>query len=263
MKRHCYSASWAEGEVIENILANKQRFIGTTEAGTEHRIMHWNLTGLCGAIWAEELINVWGPAGVICTFVDILDSHTVALIVLNIEQKLISPTRHLWTNYWRNVTVKMNVTVIVSFITLTHLIYPAHIHSDYQTAPGTPPVIQLLWPFVAPAFVWWTTGGERNLPLQPCAPQLPANIIKKAAGVAPVLTAILQLPSGCHLLPPCKTLSTSDLFLFRLTSASPLPLSDRQTGLRDTQRWLERNRRIQTKMTNSKWSCCCIYWHMR
>lgn len=28
--------------------------------------MQWNLTGLHGATWAEELINVWGPAGEIC-----------------------------------------------------------------------------------------------------------------------------------------------------------------------------------------------------
>lgn len=68
MKNHCYSGLRAEGAVIEHILANKQRFIGTIEAGTEHRIMQWNVTGLCGATRAEELINVWGPAGVICTF---------------------------------------------------------------------------------------------------------------------------------------------------------------------------------------------------
>lgn len=57
-----------EGTVIENILPNKQSFTSAAEAGTELRIMQWNLTGLRGATWAEELINVWGPAGVICTF---------------------------------------------------------------------------------------------------------------------------------------------------------------------------------------------------
>lgn len=66
MKSLCYSGLWAEGAVIENILANKQRFIGTIEAGSEHRIMQWNLTGLRGATLAEELMNVWGPAGVTC-----------------------------------------------------------------------------------------------------------------------------------------------------------------------------------------------------
>lgn len=114
MKSHCYSGLWAEGAVIENILANKQRFIGTIEAGTEHRIMQWNLTGLCGATWAEELINVWGPAGVICTFVDVLGSHTEALIVLNIEQMFSSTARHRRTKFWRDITVRMSVTVIVS-----------------------------------------------------------------------------------------------------------------------------------------------------
>lgn len=72
--------------MIENILANKQRYIGTMEAGSEPRIMQWNLTGLNGATWAEELINVWGPGGIICAFVNVLSSHTKALIVLSVQQ---------------------------------------------------------------------------------------------------------------------------------------------------------------------------------
>ena len=85
-KTHCYSGLLAVGAVIENILANKQRFIGTMEAGSEQRIMQWNLTGLRGATWAEELINVWGPGGIICAFVNVLNTHTKALIVLSVQQ---------------------------------------------------------------------------------------------------------------------------------------------------------------------------------
>lgn len=121
MKSHCYSGLWAEGAVIENILANKQRFIGTIEAGAQHRIMQWNLTGLRGATWDEELINVWRPPGVICTFVDVLGSHTEALIVLNIEQMFSWTTRHLCTKHWRDIAVKMRVTVIVSLYCYTHI----------------------------------------------------------------------------------------------------------------------------------------------
>ena len=131
MKSHCYSGLWAEGAVIENILANKQRFIGTIEARTERRIMQWNLTGLCGATWAEELINVWGPAGVICTFVDVLGSHTGALIELNIEQMFSWSARHLCTNHWRDIPVEMSVTVIFT--------------SDINHPTSMPPVILSLW----------------------------------------------------------------------------------------------------------------------
>lgn len=66
-RKSCYSDSWAEGAVMDNVLARKQGFSGTIDAGTDHRIMQWNLTGLRGATWDEELINVWGANGVICT----------------------------------------------------------------------------------------------------------------------------------------------------------------------------------------------------
>lgn len=63
--------------------------------------------------------------------------------------------------------------------------------------------------------------------------------------------AILQLPLGCHLLPRCKT-SPSDLFFFRLTPASPLLSSCRQTDLRGTQRWLKRNGPSRSKITKTQ-----------
>lgn len=85
----------------------------------------------------------------------------------------------------RNITINMNLTAIVSLVPLTHLIYPPHTHCNCQTAPGTPPVIQLLWPFLVPAFIWWTTGGKHNLPLQPFSPQMPADIIKKGSVSGP------------------------------------------------------------------------------
>lgn len=66
--------------MIDKILPIKQSFIGTVEAVTELRIMQWNLTGLRGATRAEELINVWGPAGVVCGFFwSALSSHLVGL----------------------------------------------------------------------------------------------------------------------------------------------------------------------------------------
>lgn len=47
--------------------------------------------------------------------------------------------------------------------------------------------------------------------------------------------AILWLPSSRHLLRHCKDTSTSDLFFFILTPASPLLPSCRQTSLIDTE----------------------------
>lgn len=61
------------------------------------------------------------------------------------------------------------------FMTLLSSDTPPHTRSDCQTAP----VMQLLWPFVAPAFIWWTTVGKCNLPLHQYPLQLPANIIKE------------------------------------------------------------------------------------
>lgn len=91
-KSHCYSGLLAEGAVIESILANKQRFIGTIEVGTVHRIMQWNLTGLHGATWAEELINVWGPAGEICARLCQRSQLTCWSSHCNIYSKMFSST---------------------------------------------------------------------------------------------------------------------------------------------------------------------------
>lgn len=106
-----------------------------------------------------------------------------------------------------------------------------------------------MFPCVVSAFLWWTAGGKKNnLPLQSFPPQLPGNIIKKGGLSGPHAhfhpPATLRLSSAAML-----QNSTSDLFFFRLTPASPLLSSCRQTGLRDTQRWLKRKRHAQSKMT--------------
>ena len=156
--------------------------------------MQWNLTGLCGATRAEELINVWGPAGVICTFVDIRGSRTGALVVLNIEQMLLWTARHLRTkapkrHYRRNERCHHFHS---SFhYTHTH----THTHTHWQSdPPSTPPVIQSVCPHVLPAFWWWTASGRTNLPLQPFPPQLPGNIIKRGRLSGPRARCLAPTP---------------------------------------------------------------------
>lgn len=195
--------------------------------------MQWNLTGLCGAIWAEELINVWRPAGVICTFVDVLNStYCVSYCAKDrakvhladeaatdkgltghfpqscVRARLSStsfPSRsHWWSHLVQVAWMFTGVTVIgiVSSASPAHLVHPSHAHNGWITS---------IHPFPLPALTWWTTGGKHNLPLQAFPPQMQANFMKKGGVSGPC--AILQLPSGCHLLPRCKTPSTSDLFL--------------------------------------------------
>lgn len=151
--------------------------------------MQWNLTGLCGATWAEELINVWGPAGVMCTFVDIRGSHTGALIVLNIEQMLLWTARHLRTkalkrHYRRNERRRHFRPRSTT-----------HTHTHWQSdPPSTPPVIQLVCPRALPALWWWTASGKTNLPLQPFPPQLPGNIIKRGSLSGPRARCLAPTP---------------------------------------------------------------------
>lgn len=123
---HCYFGLWAEGAQIGNILANKQGFIGTTDPRTEHRIMQWNLTGLCGATWAEELINVWGPVGVICTFVDIVSSQNWSSHCSKHRAKVLLNTNTLCTKDWGAFTDRMNGSVIFAFAPLACTLNTQH-----------------------------------------------------------------------------------------------------------------------------------------
>lgn len=169
MKSNCYSGLWAGGAVMENILANKQSFIGTIEAGTKHRIMQWNLTGLFGATWAEELINVWGPAGETYTVVDVLSSHTVALNVLNTKLTLL----HI---VYRHAKIKKKKNTWLPFT-----LHPSYTHtcthnSPKQTASVVSLEIQLVCPCVVSAVSWLTTGGNRDLPLQPSIHNCPVIV---------------------------------------------------------------------------------------
>lgn len=171
--------------------------------------------------------------------------------------------------YWSSHCTKHRANVLLNYTSPVHktlkrhcsqnesychcltLLLHTHWQSDINHPPSTSPVIQSVCAHVVPAFLWWTTGGKNNLPLQLFPPELPGNIIKKGwVWVALMPAAMLQLPSGCHLLPHCKAASTSDLFFFffRLTPASPLLPSCRQTSLRDTQRWPQ-EKKACTKMT--------------
>lgn len=86
-----------------------------------------------------------------------------------------------------------------------------HIHTQYTMTVrcGTcntscdPAGVSPCGPCVVPAFLWWTTGGKRNLLLQPFLPQLPGNIIKNGSLSGP--------HARCH--PPTT---------FRLSSAATL-----------------------------------------
>lgn len=135
--------------------------------------------------------------------------------------------------YWSSHCTKHRANVLLNYTSPVHktlkrhcsqnesychcltLLLHTHWQSDINHPPSTSPVIQSVCAHVVPAFLWWTTGGKNNLPLQLFPPELPGNIIKKGwVWVALMPAAMLQLPSGCHLLPHCKAASTSDLFFF-------------------------------------------------
>ncbi len=111
-------------------------------------------------------------------------------------------------------TLESKWVFVLTFLLFSHTCW----QSDVNHPPSTPSVIQSVCPHVVLDFLWWTTGGRNNLPLQPFPPQLPGNIITKAVWGALVPAVILKRPSGCHLLPRCKAASTSDLFFFRADS---------------------------------------------
>lgn len=167
IKSHCYSGLWAEGAVIENILANKQRFTGTIEAETERRIMQWNLTGLHGATRAEELINVWGAAGIMCAFVDVLGSHDEAPSALNrANVPVVSPAHNILEIHYRSDECCCHC-VFAPPIEMTH---------TFGVSPRE-----------APSFLSYSTpvGVIMTCPCNNFLHQLSANIIKKGSLTGP------------------------------------------------------------------------------
>lgn len=139
--------------------------------------------------------------------------------------------------HWSSHCTKHRANVLFSCTSPVHIILKRHYgqnerycrfvfaapsHTQWQwdfkkTCPPTPPVIQLMCPCVLPSFLWWTTGGKNNLPLQPFSPQLPGNIIKKGGLTGPHARChpptTLRLSSAATL-----QSSTSDLFFFQADS---------------------------------------------
>lgn len=175
MKKHCYSGLRAEGVAIENILANKQRFIGTIEAGAVHGIMQWNLTGLCRATRSEELINVWGSAGVICTLVDVPGTHAEA-VILNTEPALSRTTCHLCTKHQRDITAEMRAAVTANTCVDSHI---------YRCLNPPPRASWSSWSAGSLAPRDGLLVVKNDLPLLLFPPQLPVNIMKKGSLIGP------------------------------------------------------------------------------
>lgn len=179
--------------------------------------MQWNLTGLRGATLAEELINVWGPAGVKCAFADILDSQTGALAVPTVQQK-----------YCQDIQIKMNVT------NMTH--WQAHRNDGSNTFGVTTKV---------PDFPWFTVCGNADLSFELFPPKLPDNVMKRSSLICPHSNLPLALICHSSATPLPQVIYSVSNWILHLPGFCH---ADRRT-LGDTQRWLQRDRHSWSEIT--------------
>lgn len=229
IKTLCYSSLWAGGDVIENILANEARFVGTIEAGSEHSIMQWNLTGLHGATLAQELINVWGPAGVKCAFVDVLHSQTGALLVQSC---------HRWRRYREDVKVRRNVAHMSTFWqSLTNDCSNTYTFFESPQGPRFPTIHPVWWSWptlgtLFPQELPDNVGRKKSSFIGPHTHSRPSSRLWRSS--ATVVQKLL----------PQVIYSFSDSILHHPCFCH----ADRGT-LGDTQEWLKRDRLLQGEIT--------------
>lgn len=142
--------------------------------------------------------------------------------------------RHLGIKRWRDVTVKISVTVILYLLLLA--LHTPTLTVRYEPSSMNTPCDQVSVSLCGPCFLMMDYWCTNNLPLQPFSPQLSGNIRKKGS-----LQAFM--PSSDY--PPavicCHTVKLHPQVIYsfsRLTPASPLLSSCRQDGP-ERYRWLE------------------------
>lgn len=207
--------------------------------------MQWNLTGLHGATWAEELINVWGPAGEICARL----------------------CRRSQLTYWSSHCNKYRENVFFNSKWLEWYYNQKECFHHFFLLAHTLIVKpkQLGWHLSVPVCSL-LTKETLLVVIMTCPqflPQLPGNMIKKDSLIGPSC----PLPSS-NCPPAVICCHTAKLLPWVIYSFPGWLLHHPCSHHADKQTWeIHRNGSRGLGLHRpwyiySKWNFCCIYWGM-